>query len=131
MRKAFVIDIETATKENKNYRKVLYTGNFQLVLMSLKPKETIELEIHPNIDQFFRIESGEGKLEIGRDKGEIYHFRDGISMIVPRNTYHRIINTGKTDLKLYTIYSPSQHPIGLVQNENPENKLKISLLSEI
>lgn len=105
--KGFFIDIEKATKENKNFRQVLYTSKHsQLVLMSLLPGEEIGEEIHPDVDQFFRIESGEGKCIID---GNEYEIKDGTAIIVPQGAKHNVINTGNTELKLYTIYSPPEH----------------------
>lgn len=104
--KGFIVNIEKDTINNTNFRKVLYTGeNSQLVLMSLKPKEDIGVEIH-DVDQFFRIDSGKGKVVIN---GIEYIVQDGFAFIVPAGAEHNVINTGKEDLKLYSIYSPPHH----------------------
>jgi mannose-6-phosphate isomerase-like protein (cupin superfamily) len=105
----YVGNIETDTLKNKNYRKVIDTDKHsQLVLMSLKPGEEIGEEVHDNIDQFFRIEGGSGKLIMG---GKSHTLKDGIAFVVPAGTKHNVINTSKTEpLKLYSIYSPAQHP---------------------
>jgi mannose-6-phosphate isomerase-like protein (cupin superfamily) len=119
----FVLDIVKATLENNDYRRVLYTpGKLQLVLMSLKPGEDIHLEIHPNTDQFFRIESGQGELRIGKYEEKVYQIKDDTIMIVPHNTYHRIVNTGNKPLKLYTIYAPPEHAPNKVDHQRPVDK---------
>lgn len=106
--KGFIADIETQTKKNTNFRKVLYTAKHsQLVLMTLKPNEEIGMEVHEDVDQFFRFEAGQGKIII--DDKE-YKVKDGMAAIVPAGTKHNVINTSKkADLKLYTIYSPPEH----------------------
>jgi len=110
--KGFVGNIEDITKENENFRKVLYTGKFsQLVVMSIKPGEEIGEEVHETHDQFFRFEKGEGKVII--DDNE-YAVEDDFAVIVPAGANHNVINTGDEDLKLYTIYSPAEHREGVV-----------------
>jgi mannose-6-phosphate isomerase-like protein (cupin superfamily) len=118
-----VRSIEDETISNDNFRKVLVTGkNLQLVVMSLKPEEDIGNEVHENVDQFFRIDSGEGKVVI-EEKDE-YPVKDGSSIIIKAGTYHNIINTSKTeDLKLYTIYSPPNHPEGTI-HKTKEDAMK-------
>jgi len=106
---SFVFDIEKATLENTEYRKILYTGKMQLVLMSIPVGEDIELEVHPDVDQFLRVEAGQGKVTFGKNENTSYEIRDGSAVIVKRNTYHHVINTGNEPLKLYTIYSPPEH----------------------
>ncbi|MGC8776079.1 MAG: cupin domain-containing protein [Minisyncoccia bacterium] len=109
--KGYVTNIEKATKENNDFRQVLYTGRYsQLVLMSLKPGEEIGEEVH-GLDQFLRIESGKGKAILGENE---YAIEDGTAIVVPAGTKHNIINTGDVDLKLYTIYSPPNHRDGIV-----------------
>jgi mannose-6-phosphate isomerase-like protein (cupin superfamily) len=112
--KGFSIDIEKATLENNNFRKVLYTAKYsQLVLMSLKPGEEIGMEVHENDDQFFRFEEGQGKCIIN---GNEYKVSKGSVIIVPAGAQHNIINTLKTgSLKLYAIYSPPVHKDGIVR----------------
>lgn len=103
----YVNNIEKLTEENENFRKVLYTSDYsQLVVMNLKPKEDIGEETH-GLDQFFRIEEGEG---IAILNGTKYHFESGYCVIVPAGTKHNIINTNsEKPLKIYTIYSPPNH----------------------
>jgi len=112
--KGFHSNIELKTLENNNFREVLYTGNYiQLVLMVLKPKEEIGLEIHKDNDQFFRFEYGIGKCII--DDNE-YKLEDGISIIVPAGAKHNIINLSDTeDLKFYTIYALPHHKDGIIR----------------
>ncbi len=121
--KGFVTDIEKATLENSNFRKVLYTSKHsQLVLMSLKPEEDIGMEVHEENDQFFRFEKGQGKCVID---GNEYALSDGVAVVVPSGAQHNIINTSKTeDLKLYTIYSPAHHKDGIVRSAKQEAEAK-------
>ncbi len=109
----YVANIEKLTLENSNFRKVLHTGkHMQLVLMSLKPKEDIGEEVHDNVDQFFRVEKGQGKIVMNNVETPI---EDGSAIVVPAGTKHNLINTSDTeDLKLYTIYSPANHPEGTI-----------------
>ncbi|WP_319508176.1 cupin domain-containing protein [uncultured Methanolobus sp.] len=117
--KGFSINIEDATLENNNFRKVLYTSKHsQLVLMSLKPMEDIGMEVHEENDQFFRFESGQGKCIID---GNEYELGDGVAVVVPAGAEHNIINTSETEeLKLYTIYSPAHHKDGIVRATKEE-----------
>ncbi len=105
-------NIEELTLANNNFRQVLYTGSkSQLVLMSLKPGEDIGVETHNHVDQFFRVEAGEGKAIIN---GQEFKLADGIAVIVPAGSEHNFINTGASDLKMYTIYTPPNHIDGRV-----------------
>jgi len=117
--KGFHTNIEKDTLENKNFRKVLYTAKHsQLVLMTLKPKEEIGMEVHPDNDQFFRIENGAGKCIID---GSEYELSDGVAIVVPAGAQHNVINTSDTEeLKLYTIYSPAHHKDGIVRATKEE-----------
>lgn len=117
--KGFTANIEEITLTNNNFRKVLYTGKHsQLVLMSLKPKEEIGMEVHPDNDQFFRFEKGIGKCIID---GNEYEIKDGTVVVVPAGSMHNIINTSDTEeLKLYTIYSPAHHKDGIVRATKEE-----------
>jgi len=112
--KGFNINIEKETLANQNFRKVLYTGKHsQLVLMSLQPKEDIGMEVHPDNDQFFRFEQGQGKCVID---GNEYNITDGSAVVVPAGAQHNIVNMSETEaLKLYTIYSPAHHQDGIVR----------------
>lgn len=108
----YVGPIEKLSEGNSNFRQVIYTGTYcQLVVMSLKPGEEIGMEVHNTVDQFFRIESGMGKVVMNAEETM---FAEGDAVIVPAGTQHNLINTGTGDVKLYTIYSPPNHPAGTV-----------------
>lgn len=134
-------DIERLTLENNNFRKVLITeNNLQLVLMSLKLNEEIGMEVHDTVDQFFRIEQGNGKLIIRLPNMQLVEksLIENTVFIVPKGTYHNIVNTGSIDMKLYTIYSPPNHPDKTIHDKNPEKihdggyfKKKYELLRQI
>ncbi|MEI7578899.1 MAG: cupin domain-containing protein [bacterium] len=107
----FIGNIEEQVLANTSFRKVIFTGKYgQVVLMSLLPSEEIGMEVHETVDQFFRIDSGEGKVIMN---GEEATFSDGFAFVVPAGTNHNIINTSSENpLKLYTIYMPANHPDG-------------------
>lgn len=109
----YILNIEQKTLENEKFREVLYTAQHsQLVLMSLNPNEEIGMEVHEIVDQFIRVESGEGKAILN---GEEHILSDGIAVIVPAGTEHNIINTSsEKKMKLYTIYSPAHHKDGTI-----------------
>ncbi len=115
----FHTNIETDTLANNNFRKVLFTApHSQLVLMSLLPGEEIGMEVHADVDQFFRFEAGVGKAVLN---GEEVSLKDGDVVIVPAGTNHNIINTSMTEsLKLYTVYSPANHPDGTIHATKAE-----------
>jgi mannose-6-phosphate isomerase-like protein (cupin superfamily) len=118
MKKGFHAPIEVQTKENNDFRHVLYTGaHMQLVLMSLLPGEEIGLETHSENDQFFRFESGTGTVIVGETT---YEVADGDVVIVPAGTAHNVINSGTDSLKLYTLYAPSHHKDGIVRSTKAE-----------
>lgn len=110
--KGYIANIEEASIENENFRKVLYTAkNSQLVVMSIKPGEDIGEEIH-DLDQFIRVEAGQGKAVLD---GVEHEMKDGYAIVVPAGAKHNIINTSSdASLKLYTIYSPPNHRNGIV-----------------
>ena len=111
MKKGYIKNIEEITKENNNFRTVLYTGKFsQLVAMSLKPGEDIGQEVHEHNDQFFRFESGKARVFIDGVETEV---SDDWAVIVPAGSEHNVTNVGDTDLKFYTIYSPAEHKDGI------------------
>lgn len=102
----FHTNIERDTTKNNNFRKVLFTGDkIQLVVMSLKPNEDIGLETHSDIDQFIRVDKGNGKAVIG---GKNYNLKDGDAIIIPAKSEHNII-AGSNGIKLYTVYGPPNH----------------------
>lgn len=113
----YVTDIEKATLENENFRQVLYTAkNSQLVLMSLKPGEDIGAEVH-ELDQFVRIEKGEGKAVLD---GREHKIHDGSAIVIPAGANHNILNTSSEEMKLYTIYSPPEHQHGVARATKEE-----------
>ena len=110
--KGFVDDIETLTKENTDFRRVLYTGrNLQLVLMALQPGEEIGEEVHEDRDQFFRVEKGKGEIVID---GVTTKIKSDIAMIVSAGARHNVRNTSEKSLRLYTLYAPPKHMDGTV-----------------
>lgn len=116
--KGYSIDIEKATLENNNFRKILYTAKHsQLALMSLKPGEDIGTEVHKNNDQFIRIEEGQGKCIIN---GYEHKLGKGSAVIIPAGAQHNVINTMKSPMKLYTIYSPPHHKDQIVRATKQE-----------
>ncbi len=113
MAKGFVANIEEITDKNTNFRKVVYTAKHsQLVVMSVPPKGEIGMEVHPDNDQFLRIESGEGKAVID---GNEQPFSAGWCVIVPAGSQHNIINTSDLEnLKIYTLYAPPHHRLDVI-----------------
>lgn len=115
----FVVDIEKVTKENPTYRTALWTGeHLQVTLMSIPVGEDIGLEIHPDTDQFLRIEDGNGQVFMGKNQNNLNlraRVSDGDAIMVPAGTWHNIVNIGEEPLKIYTIYAPPHHPKGTVE----------------
>jgi mannose-6-phosphate isomerase-like protein (cupin superfamily) len=110
--KGYVDNIERATEENDDFRRVLYTGhNLQLVLMAIQPGDEIGEEVHDDRDQFFRIEAGEGEIQID---GLSHRVKADDAVIVPQGARHNVIARGSETLKLYTIYGPPEHVDGTV-----------------
>ncbi|EJO5349332.1 cupin domain-containing protein [Clostridium botulinum] len=114
----FVINIDKATKENNNFRTALWTGeNLQVTLMSIDINDDIGLEVHPNGDQFIRIEQGTALVQMGDKKNKLDYEKkvyDDYAIMIPAGKWHNIINIGNTPLKLYAIYAPPEHPYGTV-----------------
>jgi mannose-6-phosphate isomerase-like protein (cupin superfamily) len=122
--KPFVVNIERAAKQNQNYRTVIWTGkHLQVVLMSIEAGGDIGLEVHPDVDQFIRIEQGRGLVMMG-DRRDRLDFQREVSdddaIMIPAGTWHNVINTGRTPIKLYTLYAPPEHPFGTVQRTKAE-----------
>jgi mannose-6-phosphate isomerase-like protein (cupin superfamily) len=116
--KGFFSHLEEEVRKNSNFRKVLYTGHHsQLVLMSLLAGEEIGMEVHPDNDQFFRFDQGEGKVIVD---GNEYEVKDGDAVLVPAGAEHNVINTGSEPLRFYTIYSPPHHKDGIVRQTKKE-----------
>ena len=116
----YVGSIEKQTLKNTYFRQVLFTSQHaQLVVMCLQPGEEIGDEVHPKVDQFFRIEQGKAKFVFNEKEEHLVH--DGDAVVVPAGTHHNVMNTSKTTmLKLYTIYSPPNHPDGNVHKTKAE-----------
>jgi mannose-6-phosphate isomerase-like protein (cupin superfamily) len=110
----WVDDIERATLDNTTFRTVLFTGaHTQLTVMRLAPGEDIGRESHPNLDQFLRIEEGRARVELGRTENaidETHDVEDDWAIVVPAGVWHNLVNTGPSDVKLYSLYSPPEHP---------------------
>lgn len=119
-----VLNIEKASKQNTAFRTALWTGtHLQVTLMSINPGEDIGVEIHPNLDQFLRVEQGQGLTQMGYSRDNLNlqaSVSDDDAIIVPAGTWHNLINTGSIPLKLYSIYAPPQHPRGTVHQTRAE-----------
>ena len=114
----YIINIEEKTLANNYFRQVLFTAkNSQLVLMALQPGEEIGMEVHPEHDQFFRFEQGEGRVIIDGKESMV---KADWAVVVPAGAKHNVINTGKEVMKLYTIYSPPEHKDGTVHKTKAE-----------
>jgi mannose-6-phosphate isomerase-like protein (cupin superfamily) len=111
---AWIGDIERETVENTTFRTVLFTGEHaQLTVMRLAPSEDIGRESHPTHDQFIRIEDGQGRVELGETKeriDETHEVEDDWAIVIPAGVWHNVVNTGSTDMKLYSLYAPPEHP---------------------
>jgi mannose-6-phosphate isomerase-like protein (cupin superfamily) len=119
----FVVNINEAAKQNNTYRTALWTGcHLQLTLMSINVGDDIGLEVHPNVDQFLRIEEGQGLVKMGDSKFNLNFQRnvyDDYAIFIPAGKWHNLINTGYKPIKLYSIYAPPNHPHGIVQKIKP------------
>jgi mannose-6-phosphate isomerase-like protein (cupin superfamily) len=120
----WVGDIERATLDNRTFRTVLFTGTHaQLTVMRLGPGEDIGREAHAHLDQFLRVESGTGRLELGGTADAVDETHDveaDWAMIVPAGVWHNVVNTGEGDLQLYSLYAPPEHPEGTVHRTKAE-----------
>ena len=115
----YVTNIEDKTLENDNFREVLFTApGIQLVLMTIGVGEEIGLETHDDVDQFIRVESGEGKAVLD---GREHELEDGSAVVIPRGTRHNVVNVSKSEpLKLYSLYTPPEYPDGTVHRTKAE-----------
>lgn len=111
----YVTNIEQDTLANEDYRRVLFTGrNTQLVLMTLQPGDEIGLEVHDEHDQFIRVEAGTGVVVLN---GQEHRLDDGVAVVIPAGVEHNVTNTSANELlRLYTLYSPPEHPDGTVHH---------------
>jgi len=114
----WIVDIEDMTVSNNDFRAARWTGKYmQMTIMSIKPGEQIGLEAHPNTDQFLRLEKGKAKVLMGKTKDSLEFEKevsDDWAVFIPAGYWHNLINTGKKDVKLYSIYTPAEHPAGTV-----------------
>ena len=114
----FLFNIHHATEMNENFRTTLWTGqNMQLTLMSIPVCGDIGVEMHMDVDQFIRIESGMAKIYMGSSQYDLREQAcvDGnYALLIPVGTWHNIVNVGSRPLKLYSLYAPPQHPFGTV-----------------
>jgi mannose-6-phosphate isomerase-like protein (cupin superfamily) len=121
---AWVADIEQVTLDNSNFRTVIHTGTHtQLTVMRLLPGEEIGWEMHDHLDQFLRLEQGSARLDVGRTEDKVdesHDVEDDWAMIIPAGTWHNVVNTGDRDVKLYSLYSPPEHPDGTVHRTKAE-----------
>lgn len=120
----FVVNIRCAAIQNTNYRTALWTGKYlQVTLMSIPGCGDIGLEMHPNLDQFIRVEEGLALVTMGKAENALndrQRVAGGDAILIPAGTWHNIINQGRTPLKLYSIYAPPQHPYGTVHRTKEE-----------
>jgi mannose-6-phosphate isomerase-like protein (cupin superfamily) len=120
----WVDDIEKATLGNDTFRTVLFTGkHLQMTVMCLQPGEEIGVEKHDDLDQFIRIEEGTGQVQMGSSKDDLSEVRDvedDWAAIIPGGTWHNVVNTGDGQLRLYSIYTPPEHPEGTVHQTKAE-----------
>jgi len=123
----YVVNIEEATNQNYNFRLALWTGiHLQLTLMNINAREDIGLEMHPDVDQFLRIEEGQGLVLMGDTQNRLSFQQmvyPGYVILIPAGKWHNLINTGCTPLKLYSIYAPPQHPHGTVHRTKEDAEL--------
>lgn len=120
----YVVDIENLVEENEQFRVAKWTGKFmQMTVMCIQPGDDIGLEMHDDRDQFLCIEEGCGKAVMGSSKDNLPHeweISDDWAVIVPAGIWHNIVNTGDTPLKLYSIYSPAEHPKNTIHKDKAE-----------
>ena len=118
MKRGYCDNIERETVGNEDFRRVLYTGeHLQLVLMTLQPQEEIGEEVHPDRDQFFRIEEGQGAVDINGVENRV---EDDFAVIVPAGARHNVRNIGSVPLRFYTLYGPPEHKDGIMQATKAE-----------
>ncbi|RYG73008.1 cupin domain-containing protein [Lentibacillus lipolyticus] len=117
-RQPYTVNINQAAKHNNMYRTAIWTGeHLQVTLMSIPVGGDVGLEVHPDVDQFLRIEQGQGLVQMGDRRDRLSyqrHVGDDSAIMVPARTWHNVINTGHQPLKLYSIYAPPHHPFGTV-----------------
>lgn len=121
----YVVDIQKAAMQNYNFRLALWTGRyFQLTLMNIHAGEDIGLEMHSDVDQFLRIEEGQGRVMMGDSENNLYFQKDvypGYVVFIAAGTWHNLINTGCNTIKLYSIYAPPEHPHGTIHRTKEDD----------
>lgn len=118
-----VVNIEDVTVENETFRTALWTGKYmQATLMAIQPGDSIGLEVHDDHDQFLRIEAGKAQVQMGSSQDDMtsYDAEDDFAIFVPAGQWHDVLNVGDEPLKLYSIYSPAEHPHGTVHADKAE-----------
>jgi mannose-6-phosphate isomerase-like protein (cupin superfamily) len=124
--KPWIVNIEELTKENEHFRVAYWTGKrLQMTVMSILPGGEIGLEVHPNEEQFIRVEEGEGRVVMGKTKDNLTFDKkvsDDWAIFIPAGYWHNVINTGKKPLKVYVLYSPPEHPAGTVHKTFAESE---------
>lgn len=122
----YVVNINEATKQNTNFRTALWTGTYlQLTLMSINPREDVGLEVHYDVDQFIRVEEGQGLVLMGNSPDNMYfqeRVYDDFVILIPAGKWHNLINVGCTPLKLYSIYAPPEHPHGTIHKTKEDEE---------
>jgi mannose-6-phosphate isomerase-like protein (cupin superfamily) len=120
-----VVDIEEATLGNENYRTTLWTGvNLQMTVMHIEPGRDIGLEVHPDGDQFLRVEAGRARVQMGPNRDELTfdeEVEDDWVILVPAGSWHNVVNIGDGPLKVYALYAPPEHPHGTVHGTKAES----------
>lgn len=124
--KPYVVDIEKLTKANENFRTAAWTGTyFQMTLMTIPVGGDVGLEVHPDTDQFLRLEQGKAKVMMGATKDSLdqeWDAEDDFAIFVPAGTWHNIVNAGDEPLKLYSIYAPVHHPFATVHETQADSE---------
>ncbi len=120
----YIVDIERATLDNDTFRTTLWTGeHLQLTVMSIRPGDDIGLEVHPDNDQFLRLEQGRGRCQMGPAKDDL-PFDEEVSddwvILVPAGTWHNVTNTGDEDMKVYALYGPADHLTGTIHETHAD-----------
>jgi mannose-6-phosphate isomerase-like protein (cupin superfamily) len=111
-------DLEQETRDNENYRTVAWSGRYlQVTLMSIPVGKDIGLEVHPDTDQFLRLDAGRGRCQMGPSKDQLtfdQEVSDGWCILVPAGMWHNVTNLGDEPMQLYAIYAPAHHKPGKI-----------------